>query len=104
MKKLRFLVPVFSFGLILAFALTVQYGSGDESFFSVSQVYSTSSKSFSAVSTKVNVGRLSFIMPTAFFQLLAFFMIVGVFICFYVLVLKRNKNNLRLEEESNEDI
>ncbi|MCB1592106.1 MAG: hypothetical protein KDI90_06600 [Alphaproteobacteria bacterium] len=105
MKNLRFLVPVFSFGLILAFAFLVPYGGGEESFISISEVYATSSKTFSAVSIKVNLGRLSFNMPKPVFELLAFFLIVGGGLFFYVCFHKIKRIALlNSQDEKNEDL
>ena len=48
MKKIRFLVPVLSFGLILVYAALSQFGDGG--LVAVSKVYAHSSKNFSSIS------------------------------------------------------
>ena len=114
MKKLRFLVPLFSFGLILAYALAVQYG-GEEGFISVSQVYSPTSKSFSGVSTKLRIGEISFtIFPPG--PLLLAFIVSGGFLIYAVVIyaiiyaifymalfIRKLKGLLKPEEVKSED-
>ena len=56
MKKFRFLVPVFSFGLILAYAVLSQFGDG--SLVAVSKVYAHSSKNFHRITAGEGVSAI----------------------------------------------
>lgn len=79
MKKLRVLVPVFSFGLILAYAVLSQFGDG--SLVAVSKVYAQSSKSFSSISNNITINweaSLPTLLP-ALAGLIFFVIVVSVF-------------------------
>lgn len=107
MKNFRFLIPVFSFGLILTFALAAQYGRGGESFISITELHATSSKNFSTIATHVHMkfGQFSFVLEKPLFQILVLFAFfaVCVSICLYVFVKRKHKAPLGSDEESSEE-
>lgn len=95
MKKLRALVPVFSFGLILAYAYLSQFGDG--SFVEVSKVYAHSSKNFSSISENITLSVVS--IPSLLVLLAYLVIIIGLFVYFYRRCKKKNKSNPAPDEQ-----
>ncbi|MBK9584751.1 MAG: hypothetical protein KA099_09815 [Alphaproteobacteria bacterium] len=99
MKKLRFLVPVFSFGLILAYAALSQ--SGDGSLVAVSKVYAHSSKNFSSISNNITFTITS--LPNLLLALAGFIFFVIVVPVYLHRLFKRKKTTSLTEEQITEE-
>lgn len=96
MKKLRFLIPVFSFGLILAYAWASQFG--NSGLVAVSEVYAHSSKNFTVIVTPQVFGYV--LLVISFFGVPLVFCLA---LTIYRFFKRGHRVELELEEKPNED-